>query len=304
MNAQTVVFGTVFMDCKGFAAYRYDPFGRNVGSVKFIHGGVGRNVAEDLAAIGARVKFVSSVDDSALGAEVLARLAKEGVDVGAVRKSAHSGMGLWLVVMDEKGALAGSVSQMPDLSIMDAIVRDEGEKLVQEASCIVLELDLNDYISSEVLRLAVKHDKKIYGITGNMEVILRHREFLRSLECYICNDAEAGRLFDAHVAASDPKTALAMLDEYIKKEKIKSMVITLGEHGAVYSDGSSRGYCPAIPTKVVDSSGAGDAFFAGTMEALSRGCALSEAVEKGTKLASLTIQVIEPTCTSVIDRLF
>ena len=45
MPAETVVFGTVFMDCKGFAAYRYDPLGRNVGSVRFIHGGVGRNVA-------------------------------------------------------------------------------------------------------------------------------------------------------------------------------------------------------------------------------------------------------------------
>ena len=45
MPAETVVFGTVFMDCKGFAAYRYDPLGRNVGSVRFIHGGVGRNFA-------------------------------------------------------------------------------------------------------------------------------------------------------------------------------------------------------------------------------------------------------------------
>ena len=90
MPAETVVFGTVFMDCKGFAAYRYDPLGRNVGSVRFIHGGVGRNVAEDLASIGAKVSFVSSVDDSALGLEVLNRLKNEGLDVGHVRRAPSS----------------------------------------------------------------------------------------------------------------------------------------------------------------------------------------------------------------------
>ena len=39
------MFGTVFMDIKGFAEQNYDPVGRNLGHVKFIHGGVGRNVA-------------------------------------------------------------------------------------------------------------------------------------------------------------------------------------------------------------------------------------------------------------------
>ena len=87
MQAGTVVFGTVFMDCKGFAANRYDPLGRNVGTVRFIHGGVGRNVAENLALAGSSPVFVSSVDEGGLGGEVLARLAAEGVDVSRVRRA-------------------------------------------------------------------------------------------------------------------------------------------------------------------------------------------------------------------------
>ena len=78
MHSGTVVFGTVFMDCKGFAANRYDPLGRNVGSVRFIHGGVGRNVAENLALAGSAPVFVSSVDAGGLGEGVLARLSAEG----------------------------------------------------------------------------------------------------------------------------------------------------------------------------------------------------------------------------------
>ena len=39
------VIGTVFVDIKGFADAHYDPAGRNVGKIKLVHGGVGRNVA-------------------------------------------------------------------------------------------------------------------------------------------------------------------------------------------------------------------------------------------------------------------
>ncbi len=306
MPAETVVFGTVFMDCKGFAAYRYDPLGRNVGSVRFIHGGVGRNVAEDLASIGAKVSFVSSVDDSALGLEVLNRLKNEGIDVGHVRRAPSSGMGLWLAIMDQNGDLAASISQMPDLSIMDEIVRSEGESIVAGCKNVILELDLNDHISTTVLSLAKRYGKKVYGITGNMEVILRNRPMLGGLECYICNETEAGRLLEREIPTREPEAALALLRGYVDASGLKSMVITMGEQGSVYYDAVSAesGFCPSIPTKVTDSSGAGDAFFSGTVEALIRGFPLGQAVGYGTRLASWTIEVAEPTRTPLPGNLF
>ena len=53
------VFGSVFVDIKGFPFGKYLPTGRNVGDVKIVHGGVCRNVAEDLANVGAQVSFVT-----------------------------------------------------------------------------------------------------------------------------------------------------------------------------------------------------------------------------------------------------
>ena len=44
-----VVVGAVFVDVKGFPEDNYIPTGRNAGRVEFVHGGVGRNVAEDIA---------------------------------------------------------------------------------------------------------------------------------------------------------------------------------------------------------------------------------------------------------------
>ena len=62
-----VVIGAVFVDIKGFPDDVYIPDGRNAGKVEYIHGGVSRNVVEDIANMELRPTFLSIVDESALG---------------------------------------------------------------------------------------------------------------------------------------------------------------------------------------------------------------------------------------------
>ena len=66
-----VVIGDVFIDIKGFSTSPYIPYGRNAGTIAQIHGGVGRNVAEDIANVELEPTFVSSVDDDAMGEDVI-----------------------------------------------------------------------------------------------------------------------------------------------------------------------------------------------------------------------------------------
>ena len=49
-----VVVGAVFVDVKGFPDEKYIPAGRNAGKIEIVHGGVGRNVAEDIANVARR----------------------------------------------------------------------------------------------------------------------------------------------------------------------------------------------------------------------------------------------------------
>ena len=65
-----VVIGAVFVDIKGYPTSAFIPTGRNAGRVEQIHGGVGRNVAEDIANCELRPTFVSLVDDSGTGVDV------------------------------------------------------------------------------------------------------------------------------------------------------------------------------------------------------------------------------------------
>jgi sugar/nucleoside kinase (ribokinase family) len=81
-----VVIGAVFVDIKGHPLMQYIPTGRNVGRVLQVHGGVARNIAEDIANVELRPTFVSVVDESGIGEDVVNKLRNHKVNVDYIRK--------------------------------------------------------------------------------------------------------------------------------------------------------------------------------------------------------------------------
>ena len=292
-----LVIGAVFVDVKGFSYGTYVPEGTNIGDVQMMPGGVCRNVAEDLAKLGVPAQFVSMVDDTAMGRDVRDGLATLGIDTSHVI-AAEKGMGVWMAILDENGDLRGSISRQPDFRTLENYLRENGDQLVSQADGIVLEFDMNAAIADLVMRLAEEHEKPVYSVVGNMGVILRHPEYLRKVACFICNEIEAGRLFERDLTGLTPEEMLPLLVRESRDAGIPSMVLTMGANGAVYVDHRTGefGRCPAISVNMIDSTGAGDAFFTGTVAALSRKLPLSQAVRLGTQLASRTLQVSGSGC--------
>ena len=291
------MIGTTFVDIKGFSRSRYDPRGRNLGTIRIVHGGVGRNVVENFANVGMPVAYVGMLEDSSIGRDVEHHLLEIGADLRYAVKVPKDGIGMWMVILDENGDMAGSISRMPDITCLEAFLADRGEEIVSGADSVVLEVDLNENIAEQVVALSQKHGKPIYTIVGNMSVVLSRRDLLRRTDCFICNEIEAAKFFgEPALADYAPQQMLGYLPEAARNAGMRSMVVTMGEQGAVWYDGSAAGLCRACPTDVVDTSGAGDAFFSGTVMGLIRGMPLSEAAVCGAKLASATIGRDETTC--------
>ena len=305
MKSTVAVIGTVFVDCKGFSHHTFDPAGRNLGQVKFFHGGVGRNVAENLANLNIPVIFASTVDKTGIGQEVIARLQKAKVNVNYVSHTEVRGMGFWLALLDKTGDLAGAISQMPDLEAYQAYILDKGKEIIEQASDIVLELDLNIDITRSVMKMAMAAKRRVYGIPGNLSVINENPDILSGLECFICNNIEAAKLMDTELDVKNHQDIVSKLTEFVSSRNMRSMVITLGSEGAVYYDAVSNafGYQGIFPVNVVDTSGAGDAFFSGTIMGLVKGNPLERSVTLGAKVASWTIESKENTCPSLKERI-
>lgn len=301
-----VVVGVVFLDIKGFPFFKYDAVGTNLGNVLMTHGGVARNVAENMANLGAEVEFVTMLDDDSLGREARLRLRGAGVKLTHAVSTPDKGMGMWLAVFNEKGDLAGSVSHMPDASPIERLFDEKGEEIIQSCRGVALEIDLSEKVSERVFELAERFDKPVYAIVANMSVILRRPDFMARTACVILNEIEAGRLFGREIRALSPEETLEAVSEAAPAMGIRSIVVTMGARGAVYLDAKNglRGVCPAVPCRVVDTTGAGDAFFSAVVESLARGMRLDDAVTCGARLASMTVSTSESTCPHVDEHFF
>lgn len=297
MQKKVTVIGNVFMDIKGFAVDQYHPQAKNIGHIRFVHGGVGRNVAENLAVMGLPTRLVSTVDESALGNEVVHRLRSRSVDTRYLPVY-RQGMGMWLATIDEQGNLVGSISQQPDFTGLHELIEYHGHEIVEASSHVALSIDLTEPIARKTIELAKMYRKPIYGLPGNMSVVMSHPKILEGLDVFVCNHVEAGRLMERSFDALSMDGMIDALARFVESRSLRSMVVTLGELGSVYYDGITgvKGHQPVFPVKMVDSSGAGDAFFSGIVAGLVQGIPLDQAVIIGTKIAGWIIESPENNC--------
>ncbi len=291
-----VVIGAIFVDIKGYPEDTFIPTGRNVGRVEQIHGGVGRNVAEDVANCELRPTFVSLVDETGTGEDVLRKLKSHKVNVDYIRRTPN-GIGTWLAVFNNDGDVAASISKRPDLSPIAAILDEQGDEIFSQADSIIIEIDLEKEIIKRVFRLANKYHKKVFAVVSNMSIALERRDFLMKVDCFVCNQQEAGILFSADYSAETPDSLMEIIAEKTKAACINSLIVTMGSAGAVYADCNGHfGHCLARTVQVKDTTGAGDAFCAGAAIGLTYGKDLAQACEIGAHLASSVIVTAESVC--------
>jgi pseudouridine kinase len=175
-----VVIGATFVDIKGFPCDTYLPTGRNVGYVEYIHGGVARNLVEDIANVELRPTFISIVDDTPLGTDVLQKLINHKVNVDYVQRI-PDGMGTWLAVFDNNGDVAGSISKRPNMLPVLKLLEERGDEIFSQADSAVIEVDIDKDIVKTVLDLCEKH--------GNKKAVFPLSMLLGTLICYLCGTA-------------------------------------------------------------------------------------------------------------------
>lgn len=291
-----VVIGCVFVDIKGYPKFSYIPAGRNEGRIEQVHGGVCRNVVEDIANVELRPTFISLVDHSGIGTDVINKLNNHKVNTRYMRRT-EDGMGTWLAVFDNHGDVVASISKRPDMSMVANILDEYGDEIFKDCDSVILEIDMDKEIVKRIYRLAQKYNKDIYAVVSNMSIAVERRDLLKATSCIVCNQQEAGILFSEDYDGFEPDVLQSILADKVKAAAIPRMVVTMGGKGAVYADANGEsGYCPAQKVEVKDTTGAGDSFFAGVTIGLTYGKTLEEACIIGTRLAASVISTSENVC--------
>lgn len=291
-----VVIGAVFVDIKGFPHDMYIPDGRNVGRIEYVHGGVARNVVEDIANLELRPTYLGIVDDTPMGEAVVTKLRNHKVNCDYVM-TIPDGMGTWLAVFDNNGDVAGSISKRPNMRPLLDLLEEKGDEIFDKADSVVLEVDLDKELVKKVLELGKKHNVKLFGLVSNMSLAAQRRDFLKQFDCMICNQQEAGILFADDYSDKTPEELCEIISYKVSQANFPALVVTMGGKGSVYADYTGQnGVCPPRKVQVKDTTGAGDAFCAGVAAGMTYGKTLAEAVEIGTLLAASVITSTENVC--------
>lgn len=291
-----VVIGAVFVDIKGYPYSTFIPGGRNAGYVEYVHGGVSRNIVEDIANVELRPTFLSLVDKSGAGADVIHKLQDHKVNTDYMVPT-RDGMGTWLAVFDNDGDVVAAVSKRPDLTPLLHVLEKRGDELFSQADSICIEIDMDKDIVKRVFQLAEKYQKPVYAVVSNMSIAVERRDFLRSTACFVCNLQEAGILFSEEYDGLSVEEMTEVLRNKVQMARLPAMVVTMGSRGAIWATADGQaGICPAKKVDMKDSTGAGDAFFSGVAIGLTYGKTLADACEIGTRLAASVICTSENVC--------
>jgi len=291
-----LVIGATFVDIKGFPEDIYIPTGRNVGRVEYLHGGVARNVVEDIANVELQPIYLGIVDDTPMGRDVVHKLNNHKVDTRYVL-TVPGGMGTWLAVFDNNGDVAGSISCRPNLMPLLDLLNEKGDEIFSQVKSVVLEVDMDKDLVKRILELAEAHKVMVFGVVSNMSIAAKRRDFLKRFDCFICNQQEAGLLFIDDYTNHTPQQLCDILQQKVLGAQIPAMVVTMGAQGAVYADcNGNKGVCPARNVIVKDTTGAGDAFCAGVAIGMTYGKSLPEAIDIGSILAATVITSSENVC--------
>ena len=283
--ARLVVLGSVNMDLVAKVPHLPRPGETVLGeSLSQFPGGKGANQAVAAARLGAEVALVGRVGDDAHGSALIEHLAREPINVLLVERAPHSLSGVAIVLVDSDGQNMITVIPGSNASVGEA---DVGKAIGALAHSDLLLLQLE--IAYETVRSAIDQARAIGARTvlnaapaPNINADLWNR-----VDVCVLNANEASSVVGRPV--NGPTDAGECVLE-LHDRGIGLPVVTLGKDGAVFFDAGRSSHLGPPIVKVVDSTGAGDAFVGALCAALLAGCAPAGAVSLANAAGAATTQ--------------
>ena len=242
-------------------------------------GGKGANQAVAAARLGASVAMIGRVGDDEHGNSLVQGLIEEGVDVASVGVDDELGTGLALITIDPDGENTIVGSSGANMGLTPELVR-ESEGRISTASVVVAQLE----VSIDCVAKAASITEGLFLLNPAPAHPLP-RELLARVDVLVPNRSELGVL----AGCDEPKTAIELAGALERLEFGGPVVVTLGAHGALLSEGGRNSLYPAVPVAAVDATGAGDAFCGALAFALSRGWDMETGVPFAVAAASVAV---------------
>jgi ribokinase len=270
-------------------------------------GGKGFNQAVGARRLGADVCIVGRVGRDPFGDMFVAKLEQEGICLSRVTRDAEAGTAIATPVVDENGQNSIIAAPRANMRVtLDDV--QAAEEQIAFADILMLQFEIPLAASRRAAEIARKHNTLVmldpapvrhgeHSVTRSLDPSIPSSALDHSttrpldhfyIDYLVPNEIEAHMLTGRMI----PEEAAAVL----LPETRRGVVISLGEEGALAVDRAALNRFPAHTVKVVDTTGAGDAFRAGLAVKIAEGASLDEAVRFANVCGALacTIMGAEP----------
>jgi len=256
----------------------------NPGVVKMSLGGVGRNIAENLARLGVTTRLITAVGGDFYGKYILEKCREVGLNTDEILILAGENSSVYLSVMDGQGDMAVAVAGMEILEYLTLDYFKYKLPIIGSSKVCVVDTNLPlktlEYLLEKVRGTAFFVD----GVSAAKAVKLK--ELRGEYFAVKLNKIEA-----AEVTGEDLEgdAGLRKAANYFLRKGVKQVFFTLGAEGVFYSDGVKEEKVVLPRIEPVNATGAGDAFTAALVYSYLRGFDIDRTARFAAAMAVLTL---------------
>jgi pseudouridine kinase len=245
-------------------------------------GGVARNVPENLARLGVPSALATLVGEDDNGDAILGMAERIGIHTGLSERTKAARTAEYVAVLEPDGSLAFGLADMSVFDLIGSAFLDRIWPALLEAEWVFADCNLPADVLQELLQ-------RRRGAAFNLAVdavsrakVVRLPDDLNGIDLLFLNEAEAEALSGERPPAEAARK--------LRQAGAAGVIVTRGAGGALVCDRHGEFAVPARRVALLNVTGAGDAFMAGTLAAIRNGVGLREAVAFGTAVAALTVQ--------------
>ncbi len=282
MTARITVVGSLNMDLVVRSPRIPRPGETIIGSgFRHVPGGKGSNQAVAAARLGAQVSLVGRVGQDGFANSLLENLAADDVDHSFVIQDREAATGVALIVVDDAGQNTIVVASGANMRLSPTDVQ-AAEAVIAGADALLLQLESPLETVLRAAQVARAHQVKV--ILNPAPARALSAELLALVDVLIPNESETVLLTGMPVGSQAEAKAAA---DALLRRGVGSVILTLGEQGALLAQEAGPHLFPAFDVTPVDTTAAGDAFVAGFAVALAESKPLAEAVRWGNAAGAL-----------------
>lgn len=285
MGNYVIVAGGINVDIKGKSFEKMYLGSSNPGMIELSAGGVGRNIAHNLALLNIPVMLLSAVGSDADGARVLKETAGSGVCTDHVLQAEDGITGTYIALLDNRGEMMLALSDMQVLERLDISYFKSKMELIRNSRFIVCDTNIPTPSIQFLIETANSLNIPICVEPVSVSKALKLKNCLRGINYMTPNLDELEVLSRFGVSDINVQNAA----EELLDLGAENVITTLGKNGLCHTSSKGSRYYDSIKADVVDVTGAGDSLTAGIVYGILKHDDIDRAIKCGLAAASIAI---------------